>query len=156
MLNRFLLVVLLPFALAACEPQIMARGHLDVRDALKELKPGASDKAEVLRRLGTPSTRSSFGEETWYYITAQRQSRAFFKPETTDQAVTAVVFDQEGVVRDIVRHDKDAPPELAIVPKATPTEGQELGLWEQLLGNFGRFNTPRDRVNAPSAPGKPY
>lgn len=142
MLNR-LLIVFLGLCLTSCTPQVANRGHLDVTPKLKELQAGSSHKQDVIRLLGTPSVQSSFGEETWYYVNAKRESYAFFRPETTDQRVVAIQFDSNDMVKDIQQFDKKDAKDLAVIEKTTPTEGQELGLWEQMLGNFGRFNSTR-------------
>lgn len=141
MLNRLLLPLLI--FLAACSPQVANRGHIDMTRKIAELPKDSAYKQDVLRLLGTPSTRSSFGEETWYYISAKRESYAFFKPETTEQNVVAIAFDSNGKVTSIKTLDKKDSQELAVVERTTPTEGQEYGFWEQMLGNIGRFNNQR-------------
>lgn len=142
MLNK-LMIVTLAAALAACSPQVASRGHLDVTKKLGEVHTGETHKQDVIRLFGTPSLRSSFGDETWYYISAKRESYAFFRPETTEQKVVAIQFDSNDMVTGVKQFDKKDSQDLAVVEKTTPTEGQELGLWEQMLGNFGRFNSSR-------------
>lgn len=142
MLNR-LVASALAAALAACSPQVAGRGHLDVSGKIAQIHPGESYKQDVIRLFGTPSLRSSFGDETWYYVSAKRESYAFLKPEITDQKVVAVRFDGNDQVTDIRQFDRKDAQSVVSVEKTTPTEGQELGLWEQLLGNFGRFNSNR-------------
>ncbi len=138
------LIAVFVLILSACTPQVSGRGHLDAPKKVEQLTPGSSHKQDVVRILGTPSTRSSFGEEIWYYISAKKESYAFFKPEITEQKVIAVAFDTNGMVSAVKTFDKDDAQDVATVDKVTPTEGQELGLWEQLLGNIGRFNKAGD------------
>ena len=92
--------------------------------------------------LGTPSARSDFGEETWYYITHTKARVGLFAPETTEQKVTSVVFDENGQVKTIERYTKEDGKPVTLVSKETVTEGQKLTFIEQMLGNLGRFNAP--------------
>lgn len=153
MLNKLLLTCLI--LLTACEPQVATRGHIDATKKLAELPKDGAYKQDVLRLLGTPSTRSSFGDETWYYISAKRESVAFFKPETTEQNVVAITFDANGKVSAVKNFDKKDGENVAVVEKTTPTEGQEYGFWEQMLGNIGRFNNAGKSSTAGSVGGVP-
>lgn len=140
---RKLPILFIGMFLAACSPQVTGRGHLDAPKKIAELPKEGAYKQEVLQLLGTPSTRSSFGDETWYYISARRESFAFFRPETTKQDVVAIVFDTDGKVTSVSHFDKKDAHEVAVVEDATPTEGKTYGFWEQMLGNIGRFNSSR-------------
>lgn len=154
MLNRLLLPAFI-LLLSACAPQVTGRGHLDVTKKLERLPKEDAYKQDVLRLLGTPSTRSSFGDETWYYISAKRETLAFFKPETTEQNVVAIQFDANGKVTDIRKFDKKDGQDIALIEKTTPTEGREYGFWEQMLGNLGRFNGAGKSGTAHSVGGSP-
>ncbi len=136
--------MLLILATACVPPRVDNRGHVDKANKLAAIHPGATNKQEVLSLLGSPSTASSFGDDAWYYISSRRESVAFFRPEVEEQHVTRIQFDASGVVKEVTRFDGKDSRELALAEDITPTEGQEIGLWEQLLGNFGRFNKPRD------------
>ena len=127
-------------ALAACANPIDQRGNLPEKDKLAEIKPGQTDKATVTQLLGSPSTIAAFDPNTWYYVSQKTQEAAFLKPELLDQQVVAIEFDDNGVVRDM-RHRSMADGEaIEPNPNATPAQGREFSLLEQLIGNFGRFS----------------
>ena len=70
------------------------RGYIvDEQALVNQVKKGMSGE-QVLTTLGTPSTVSTVGNKSWYYI-SQKSSRRFqFMPESVvDQTVTAVYFD---------------------------------------------------------------
>ncbi|HEV2550154.1 MAG TPA: outer membrane protein assembly factor BamE [Stellaceae bacterium] len=127
--------------LAGCHPAVDQRGNLPTEAQLKEIKPGASDKATVTRLLGSPSSIAAFDGDTWYYISQKTKEVAFFRPELVDQEVLVITFDKEGVVREI-RH-RGLEDRVAVVPNpnATPAAGREFTFLEQLIGNFGRFSS---------------
>lgn len=151
---RFLL---LPFLLlAACQPMVDTRGHVDTQNAKAQLKENMS-RDEVMKLLGSPGTRTEFGGETWYYISERKEQIAFLEPEVTDQSVLAVHFDESGFVRSFETYgEKDSAP-VPIVGRSTPTEGHKLGVVEQLLGNIGRYNKPQSGIDRGSGNnGRPY
>jgi outer membrane protein assembly factor BamE (lipoprotein component of BamABCDE complex) len=128
-------------ALGACSPTVSARGNLPTASQLSEIKPGVTDKATVTRVLGSPSTVASFDDTTWYYISQKTEELAFFKPEVRDPEVVAVSFDKDGTVKDVQNLRSKSPRGIEPVARTTPAPGKELSFIEQLLGNFGRFNT---------------
>ncbi len=139
---RCLMLSSIALVLASCTPIVNTRGHSAEDVDLSQLVPGQTSAEDVRALLGSPTSTSNFGEETWYYIT-QKQSRVgVFAPEVTEQQVTAITFDAEQRVHDISAFKKEDGQNVQIVSKTTPTEGHSIGFIEQMLGNFGRFNAP--------------
>ncbi|MBV8938511.1 MAG: outer membrane protein assembly factor BamE, partial [Alphaproteobacteria bacterium] len=108
---------------AACSPNVETRGALEDPDWDKQIVSGSSTRDDVVRVLGTPSAKSSFGQETWYYITERKESLAFFKPEVADQHVTRVTFDDSGTVKTVDNFGKEQARDITIASRVTPTEG---------------------------------
>lgn len=127
-------------AVAGCTPQVDQRGNLPDPDQVQLIKPGKSTRDDVLAALGTPSSTMNYGGETWHYISARTETTAFFKPELKDRRVLSIVFDQNGVVRDLSAKGMEDGQEVQNVERITPTAGKELSILEQLLGNVGRFS----------------
>lgn len=125
--------------LGACSPIVNNRGNLPEQEIVLEIQPGIHTRADVAAILGTPSTVATFDDRTWYYIGKQTERLAFFEPDTTEQQVLVVQFDDTGTVERIERFDKSMAREVAPVSRKTPTAGKELTFLEQLLGNVGRF-----------------
>ena len=142
-----LLITTSALALSACTPNVQTRGHIKDANWQEAIQPGTSGRDDVLVALGSPSTHSSFGKETWYYITTKRESFAFFKPEITDQDVLAVMFDSSGLVENVQQVGKEGLKEIEYTSRETPTEGHSLTFVEQLIGNMGRFNRPEGAGN---------
>lgn len=140
--KRLMPIAFLCLLLAACSPNVTTRGHVKDPEWKESITEGVSTRDDVLAALGSPSTRSSFGEETWYYITTIREQHAFLKPDVTDQHVLSVSFTLDGTVSGIMEANGDDLREVAVTERITPTEGHQLTFIEQLLGNVGRFNTP--------------
>lgn len=124
------------------------RGYMPTQDAAERVQIGQSTREDVRGALGSPSTVSDFPPETWYYISREKETVAFLKPELTKQDVLQIEFDEFGKVSKFVRYGKDVTQDVKLVERTTPTEGRSVGLVEQLLGNLGKFNTPRDATQA--------
>lgn len=124
------------------EPIVDSRGYIADSELEKQLVVGMSSKEDVRALFGSPSTISTFGDESWYYIHATRERLAFFKPEITDQQVTRIYFDVNGYYSRLERYNQQDAETVQIVEETTPTAGQGLGFFEQILGNLGRFNRP--------------
>ena len=128
--------------LGACEPKIVERGRQDLSLKAGNIIAGQMSKADVMRRLGSPSTTSQFGKESWYYIASRKETLAFFAPKVVDQEVLRITFDDD-IVDAVEYYDQAQAKDIEITERVTPTSGQELGLVEQLLGNIGKFNKRR-------------
>jgi outer membrane protein assembly factor BamE (lipoprotein component of BamABCDE complex) len=98
---------IVPFAavtlLIACAPVISQRGYLPDTDIEAAIKPGTDTKTSVQGRLGYASTTATFGNDSWYYISATEKQVAFFTPTVLKRQILAVYFDKNNKVTD-VRH----------------------------------------------------
>ena len=127
-------------AVSACTQRIATHGNLPDPDRLAEVVPGEMSKDEVAEILGSPSSKSLFGEETWYYISERKETTAFFAPELTERKVLIVRFDKEGYVSDLETLSAEDGREIEPVERETPTAGNELTIIQQLLGNLGKYS----------------
>lgn len=133
--------------LASCTPVVDTRGHNLAEADMSQIIEGQSGPDDVRALLGSPSAISSFGHLTWYYINERKETLGFYAPEVADQKVVAIHFDENERVNKIEDYDKSASKPVEIVTKETPTEGHEMTVMEQLLGNFGRFNAPGREID---------
>lgn len=127
---------------SACAPKVETRGYIKQANLKDEIVVGKTTKQEVLGKFGSPSTQSSFGAETWYYISSRKEAFGFMKPETTDQETFNISFDANGVVNSVSSNNKDDARDIDMVSRTTPTEGHSLSFIDQTIGNLGRFNKP--------------
>ena len=124
----------------ACSPQLNTRGNVPDPDLVAEIVAGQHTRDDVAEILGSPSTASTFGAERWIYIGKRTETLAFFAPEVEERQVLVVRFDKAGVVAQIQRLDLEDGRVVQVVERQTPTLGNELTVFDQLLGNLGRFN----------------
>src|ERR1700748_2957737 len=90
--------VILLLTLAACSPKVSNGGYVHEEEIKDQLVVGPTSKDEVKIKVGSPASQSTFGDETWYYITNRQETFAFFKPEIVKQDVVSIEFDEAGIV----------------------------------------------------------
>ncbi len=126
-------------ALAACSPRITNRGNLPRETQLSKIVIGQQSREDVAEILGTPSTMGTFDDRIWYYISRKTEKFAFLDEKVVDQQVVAVYFSDEDIVEAIQRYTTDDLRRIGMIERQTPTAGKELSIFEQLIGNLGRF-----------------
>ncbi|MEX0809735.1 MAG: outer membrane protein assembly factor BamE [Dongiaceae bacterium] len=139
--GRFALIGVLCLLAASCGGKYDVRGNEPDPDKVLAVHPGIDTRQQVSQLLGTPSTTSTFDPNVWYYISKRTEQYAFFDPDIIDQEVLVVKFDDGGLVSDMYIYGVEDGRIVEPVERTTPTYGQELTLMQQLIGNFGRFNT---------------
>jgi outer membrane protein assembly factor BamE (lipoprotein component of BamABCDE complex) len=126
---------------AGCTISEDQRGNLPDPERLAQIRAGSTTKEQVAKILGSPSSESTFNDDTWYYISRKTKQIAFLNPTVLDQQVYIVNFDDKGVVKDVGHRTMADGENISPAPGATPSPGKELTFIEQLLGNIGRFNS---------------
>jgi outer membrane protein assembly factor BamE (lipoprotein component of BamABCDE complex) len=152
---------IIPVALAAsfltaCVPAVDYRGNLPDEQAISQIKPGTTDRESVRSLLGSPTSAATFDDQTWYYISKKTETVAFMPPKVLDQQVLRVTFRPDGIVRDVDRWGPNQAREVQPAERVTPTAGHNLGFFEQLFGNLGRFNSnPKGSAGTGGGSGSP-
>lgn len=132
--------VTLALLASACSPIVDERGHKSDEAIVDFVKVGTTSQTEIQEKFGSPSTKSDFGDETWYYVSSRKESRAILAPEITEQHVVRITFGVDGLASKVDAYELKDGKEVEMVTRETPTEGHKLGFFEQILGNLGRFN----------------
>jgi len=125
---------LLALNLSACVGETVQRGFIADGKAIDGLKAGVDAQA-VLQTLGSPSTVSTVGNKTWYYISQTTNRRlAFMEPTVVDQRVLTVYFDGKLKVERVANYGLQDGKVFDFISRTTPTSGQE----QSILGNILR------------------
>jgi len=151
----------LPFALllgclllGACsffEAKQQVRGNKVDPEALKELVPGTSTKADVTSLLGSPTATGTFDDNTWLYISEVTRPRIAQVQGVLDQNVVVVSFSGQGVLQSVQRVNQGDSIPVSVVARTTPSPGTEATFLQQLFGNIGRFNAlPQSQTTGPA------
>ena len=160
-LNRLALVLVVgatSLGAGACVSRLDTRGNLPDPKLLAEIRPGELSREDVMDLIGSPSSVTPFGSDTWYYISKRTKTFAFFAPEVTARKVVVVKFAKDGKVKEVKIVGLDKSRAIEPVSRKTPTHGNEMTVIEQLIGNLGRFKKkqqkqpPSDDTGTPTDP----
>jgi outer membrane protein assembly factor BamE (lipoprotein component of BamABCDE complex) len=114
-------------------------GYVVDERALAQVKPGMSAE-QVLQILGTPSTVSTVGNKSWYYISQVKSRTLHFMGDTvTDQRVTAVYFNNGLRVERIALYGLQDGKVFDFISRRTEAGGQEANFVSQLFRGLGSF-----------------
>ena len=141
-------------ALVGCESIVDHRGFSPTPGSVEKLEVGTQSREDVIRLIGAPSAVATFNPNTWYYITQQQETFAFFKPEITEQHILQLTFNDAGRLTAVKNYDLKDSRDITMVSRVTPTAGKGLTILEQLLGNVGKFNSNKSGVPGTTMPGQ--
>ena len=124
--------------LSACAPTISQRGYFPDPTREQAISVGVDTKQTISDRLGTPTLKSAFDPDTWYYVQSTQEQVIWYEPWTIEEKIIQVNFDDDGRVASVKRYSQADMHKVDPVPEVTPTRGRELSFWEQMFGNIGR------------------
>ena len=123
---------------SACTP-VTAYNGFQARDTKPaDMKVGEDTRATVQTKLGSPSTRSTFDDKTWYYISQTTEKASYHMPRVVARNVVAVSFDKDDKVSEVKSYALKDGYKVAYDGRETPTRGRQLNWLEQILGTIGR------------------
>lgn len=113
------------------------RGFVLDEKALDQIKPGSSAEQVVLV-LGTPSTTSTVGGKTYYYISQKVSQRFQFMDEKiTDQRVIAIYLTDKNKVERVANYGLKDGVVFDFISRTTPTGGTENSFITSLFRRIG-------------------
>lgn len=128
------------------------RGYIIDQTLVDSVQPGIDNRDSVEKTLGRPTFASQFGAKDWYYISQTVKTPPFRKPQTSEQTVLRVSFDQAGNVTAIDRRGMEQVARLSPNGDKTETLGRDRSLLEDLFGNIGSVGAG-GMGQAPTGPG---
>lgn len=125
-------------AAAACAPVTSYNGFQARDDKPADVKVGTDTRSTVLARLGSPTTRSTFGDPVFYYISQTVEREAYHRPRVIAREVTSIAFDKDEKVTEVKSYKLKDGYRIAYGDRETPTRGRQVNWIEQILGTIGR------------------
>ena len=125
--------------LTACTPEVVQRGVMPDVDDIARITPQQTTKSDVERVLGSPSSVTMFGGETWIYVGESTERVAFFEKKVNERSVVMITFGADGLVSTVESHGLEASRDIEPEERTTPTVGNKLTFMDQLIGNVNRL-----------------
>jgi outer membrane protein assembly factor BamE (lipoprotein component of BamABCDE complex) len=139
-LARFAAAAIALAAPAGAMAEEFVRGYLVDERTVNQIKPGMGPE-QVLQTLGTPSTVSTVGNKTWYYISQITRRRFQFMPESVvDQRVTAVYFNNGMKVERVALYGVEDGKIFDFITRTTPTGGSDQSFLGQVFKGMTKFS----------------
>jgi len=129
--------------LSACGLESYPGGDLPTKTRLAAVQKGDS-KEKVTQILGTPATENiSLSDGTAFLVYAQnlKTSRAFMDPKEVKRDVYIYYFDKNEKMTDVQHLTLDDARKISYDSGETKVDGRDLSILEQVVQNFGRYNT---------------
>ena len=137
--KKIIIVMFAAFIASACNPTLRNHGYIPTENKPQEVEASSDTKATVLARLGNPSVKGTFEEDTWYYLSATRERLAYLRPIIRERTITAITFDEDGQVTKVAEYGIENGQYVNYSDRETPTRGKELSVLEQIFGTIGRL-----------------
>lgn len=129
--------------LSACTKHEHFHGYSFDEKEISLLKIGQTSEEEARELLGSPTVTSDFGDKTYYYISIQQQSEAFFHPHTVAQDVLEITFNNRKTIKDIKSYTLNEARNINYASGTTELKGNTMTPLEQIFSNVGKFNKPK-------------
>ncbi len=125
------------FALAACAPTVIKRGHQFQDDDIQKIQTGMS-LGQVSGVLGSPTTTATVGgAQTLYYISSTEKQTSFFSAEETDRTVLAVYFTPLGSVERVSKYGLKDGKVINFSSNQTQNSARDENIIRQLFRKLG-------------------
>ena len=138
---------------AGCTAVETHRGYVPDAEILSSIVVGTDTKDTVSQKLGTPTTRGTFSNDVWYYISSRDIQTAFFAPQSIERNIVEVQFSENGQVAGIRHYGLEDGRVVDYVDRETTAFGSETSLIQLLFNAVpGNIGMP-SRTNAPTPGG---
>ncbi len=132
-----ILAAMIGGGLSGCAAEVKNHGYAPDDELLAEITAGTDTRGSVRRKIGRPSTTGVFTESGWYYVATTVEHYMYYQPKVTDRRVVAVQFDVNDVVAAVNVYWLEDGRIIDLQTRTTPTQGRQLTILQQLLGNLG-------------------
>ena len=138
--TRLVVTIILGGGLSACSAVIDNHGYAPDEQAVAEIEVGKDTRGSVRSKIGRPSSSGVFTREGWYYVSTRVGRYMYHAPKVTDRRVVAVRFDPDDVVVAVNIYGLDDGRLIDLQTRTTPTQGRDLTILQQILGNLGTLS----------------
>ena len=119
----------------SCAPIVQKHGYSpELENIYEAVVIGVDNEKTVKKKLGTPSTISSIGTKTWYYISSiTYESRRTSQGKLVDQNILEIRFSDKGIVQEKRLYNKDSASEIKVAQTKT-----DLGFKRNIVSKYLR------------------
>ena len=148
MSHKNIILLILFIFLVNCSTQKVTRihGNLSLKNNENFILVNKSNKNDVIKVLGEPSTKSNFDQNVWFYIEQKKQNKSIIKlgkQYIEENNVLTIYFDNKGIVSKKKFLNKNDLKQIEFAKKETKPIYNNNSFMYEFLTSF------RDKINAP-------
>ena len=143
----FLLLIIL--FITACSSNKVSKNHgfISLENKLENIAINKSNKNDIIKIIGHPSSISKFDTNKWFYIERKQTNQSLFKlgiKKISKNNILVIEFNNKGLVKKKKLFNLKDMNELKYVKKITSKE------FEQDNTIYNIFSSLREKINAPA------
>ena len=148
MSHKNIILLILFIFLVNCSTQKVTRihGNLSLKNNENFILVNKSNKNDVIKVLGEPSTKSNFDKNVWFYIEQKKQNKSIIKlgkQYIEENNVLTIYFNNKGIVSKKKFLNKNDLKQIEFAKKETKPIYNNNSFMYEFLTSF------RDKINAP-------
>ena len=145
---KYILILLLFFTLS-CSLNKVKNNHgvLSLDTKINKIKINKSNKNDIIKLFGPPSTKSTFNNNVWIYIERKKTNRSIFAlgtKKTVKNNVAVLEIDNKGLLVSKKMYDLDKMNKYKFSENNTNTN------YEKNSYIYGVLTSLREKINAPA------
>ena len=145
---KYILTLLLFFTLS-CSLNKVKNNHgvLSLETKINKIKINKSNKNDIIKIFGPPSTKSTFDNNLWIYIERKKSNRSIFalgNKKITKNNVAVLEIDNMGLLKSKKIYNLDN------MKKYKFSENTTENTYEKNSYIYGVLTSLREKINAPS------
>ena len=145
-MNKILLLILI-FILSCTTNKVVKHHGVHFLDKKhKKLEINSTNKNDIIKLLGEPSTKSTFDNDVWIYIERKISTGSIFKlgkEKLITNNVLVVEIDDLGLLTDIKFYDKNTMNDIKFVSSSTESAYKKRSFVYDFLSSM------RQKINEP-------
>lgn len=131
-------------ATSSCKTEIQNHGYIIDESKFSLLREGATAQ-QVKELLGTPSSITKTKEVKWYYMGSKVEVESFYEKNVTEYDSYIITFSDDMKIKEIHHNDVNMLNDnIELAKEKTQTGGNKVTVWQQFLGNLGRYSPAGD------------
>ena len=144
---RFILIVII--FITACSSNKVSKNHgfISLENKFEKIIVNKSNKNDIIKNIGYPSSISEFNSNKWFYIERKQTNQSLLKlgiKKISKNNILIIKFSENGLVEKKNLVDLNDMNDLQYVKKITTKD------FEQDNTIYNIFSSLREKVNAPA------
>ena len=145
---RIFLIILFIIA-SGCKANKVSKNHgfISLETKFEKIQINKTNKNDLIKTIGHPSSMSEFDENKWFYIERKKTNQSLFKlgiKKINKNNILIVDFDNKGLVENKKLIDLNNMNDVKYVKKITQKE------FDQDNTIYNIFSSLREKINAPA------